>query len=113
MPKAEEIDPGFTTADAGNPSITYLTGSLQIRFVDWRELVVTVIFRDVCRFEWTDEPDDYFDGEPDDGTCVVRKSGWVPRGAAANCKHYRINFNASGGRLDVACNSFEVSNEIS
>lgn len=26
-----------------------------------------------------DEPDDYFDGEPHDGTCVVRNSGWIPR----------------------------------
>ena len=109
MPTVELIDPGFTTADAGYPSMSYDNGNLQLRFVDWRERPVLVTFHDVRRFEWSDEPDDYFDGEPYDGTCVILKSGWVPRIAADECQHYRLNFNACGGRLDVACVSLDVA----
>ena len=63
MPDIEQIDPGFTTADADYPTMSYDGGDLQLRFIDWRERPVLVTFRDVSRFEWSDEPDDYFDGE--------------------------------------------------
>lgn len=111
MPKVELINPGFTTADAGYPSMRYESGNLQLRFNDWRERSVLVTFHNVRRFEWSDEPDDFFDGEPFDGTCLIRKSGWVPRNAAGECQHYRLNFNACGGRLDVACVSLDVAEE--
>ena len=111
MPNAERLDPGFSTADADYPSMSYDGGELQLRFLDWREQPILVTFRDVSRFEWSDEPDDYFDGEPHDGTCIVRKSGWIPRIAGDACQHYRLNFNAGGGRLDVACVSFDGTDE--
>jgi hypothetical protein len=111
MPTVKQVDPGFTTADADCPSMSYDGGSLELRFVDWRGRAVLVTFHNVTRFEWSDEPDDYFDGEPHDGTCVIRKSGWVPRTAAHECKHYRLNFIACGGRLDVACLSLDVAEE--
>ena len=109
MPTAELIEPGFTLADAERPSMSYEGGNLILTFVDWRERFFRVTFRDVCRFEWSDEPDDYFDGEPHDGTCVVRNSGWIPRIANHNCQHYRLNFNACGGRLEVACDAIELA----
>jgi hypothetical protein len=109
MPTVKLIHPGFTTADAGYPSMNFDNGNLQLRFVDWRERPVLVMFHDVCRFEWSEEPDDYLEGEPYDGTCVIWKSEWVPRDAADECQHYRLNFNACGGRLDVACVSFAVA----
>lgn len=111
MPIAQQIDPGFSTADAEFPSMSFDKGSLELRFVDWRERSVLVTFRGVSRFEWSDEPDDSFRGEPHDGTCVIRKSGCVPRLAADECQHYRLNFNACGGRLDVACVSFDVAHD--
>jgi hypothetical protein len=111
MPTAERIDPGFTTADAEYPSMSFDGRELQLRFADWREQPVLITFRDVSRFEWSDEPDDYFDGEPYDGTSVVRNSGWIPRIAADGSQHLRLNFNACGGRLDVACLSFDVADE--
>lgn len=111
MPNAKQIDPGFTTADADHPSMSYKGGDLQLRFVDWRQRTVLVTFHAVSRFEWSDEPDDYFEGEPYDGTCVIRRSGWIPRIAAGDCQHYRLNFNTVGGRLDVACRSFNVADE--
>jgi hypothetical protein len=111
MPTAEQIDPGFSTADADYPSMNFDNGNLQLRFVDWRERSVLVTFRDVRRFEWADKPDDSLEGEPYDGTCVIRKSGWVSRIAADECQHYRLNFNACGGRFDVACVSFDVAEE--
>ncbi len=46
--------------------MSYEGGNLILTFVDWRERSVRVTFRGVCRFEWSDEPDDYFDGEPHD-----------------------------------------------
>ena len=109
MPIAEPIDPGFSTADADHPSMSYVEGTLQLRFVDWRERPVLVTFRDVCRFEWSDEPEDYFEGEPYDGTCIVKKPGWIPHADAKDCQHYRLNFNGCGGRLDVGCISFDVN----
>lgn len=107
MPVARAIDLGFSTADATRPTISYERGSVSISFVDWRETKVTVVFQDVVRFEWSDEPDDYFDGEPLDGTCVVRNSGWVPR-SEVKCRHHRLNFNDCGGRLDIACGAVDV-----
>ena len=109
MPTVELIEPGFTLADAEHPSMSYEGGNLILTFVDWRERSVRVTFRDVCRFEWSDEPDDYFDGEPHAGTCVVRNSGWIPRIADRHCQHYRLNFNACGGRLEVACDAIDVA----
>ena len=111
MATVEQINPGFTIADADYPSMSYDRGNLQLRFVDWRERHVLMTFHDVSRFEWTDEPDDYFDGEPYDGTCVVQKSEWIPRTAADECRYYRLNFNDCGGRLDVACVSLDVAED--
>ncbi|EMI46044.1 hypothetical protein [Rhodopirellula sp. SWK7] len=111
MPTAETIDPGFSTADADHPSIFYAGGKLTLTFLDWREQPIRVVFRDVTRFEWTDDPDDYFDGEPYDGTCVVRDSRWPPDIADTKCEHYRLNFNDCGGRLDVACESFDMETQ--
>ncbi len=109
MPNARRIDLGFTTADADLPTMSYDSGVVRLRFLDWRERPVVVTFRGVSRFEWTDEPDDFFPGEPPDGTCIVQKSGWIPPMAAVACQHYRLNFNACGGRLDVACVACEVA----
>jgi hypothetical protein len=108
-PTVELIQPGFTTADASYPSITFERGDLVLSFVDWRDRYVNVTFRNVCRFEWSDEPDDHFEGEPHDGSCVVRNSRWIPRVAETSSKHFRVNFNASGGRLDIACPGFEIN----
>ena len=111
MPIAEPVKLGFSTADADHPSMTYNAGDLALMFRDWQEQQVCVIFRGVSRFEWTDEPDDYFDGEPYDGACLVLDSGWPPQHARSTCKHYRLNFNACGGRLDVACESIGMENQ--
>ena len=104
MATVEPIELGFSTADADYPSMTYDSGNLALMFRDWREQSVLVVFRDVARFSWTDEPDVHLDSEPYDGSCVVLDSDWVPK-HATKCKHYRVNFNACGGRLDVACES--------
>ena len=111
MPIAKQIDPGFSTADADHPTISYAEGTLQLGFVDWRDQSVLVTFRDVCRFEWSDEADDFFEGEPDDGTCIVKKSGWVPTVDSKDYEHYRLNFNGCGGRLNIACRSFDVDHD--
>ncbi|KLU01986.1 hypothetical protein RISK_006170 [Rhodopirellula islandica] len=108
MPIAEIIHPGFSTADGEVTSISYDGSDVTLRFLDWREHQICVVFRDVTRFEWTDEPDDLFEGEPYDGTCVVRNSAWPPIVAESKWEHYRLNFNACGGRLDVACESFAM-----
>lgn len=109
MPNAVKLNLGFSTADADHPSLTYDCGNLQLRFVDWQDVHVLVTFYDVRRFEWTDEPDDYFNGEPYDGTCLIQNSRWAPSIDTKEFQHYRLNFNASGGRLEVACVSLEVS----
>lgn len=110
MAVAEPIDLGFSTADAEYPSLTFSRGVLTLAFIDWREDDVRVSFRDVCRFEWLDEvPDgDQIAGERWDGTSMIHDSDWIPAVAPNTCKHYRLNFNDCGGRLDVACESFEV-----
>ncbi len=110
MATAEPIDPGFSTADAEYPSLTFSRGDLALAFRDWREDDVRVVFRDVWRFDWLDEvPDgEQIAGERWDGTSVIHDSRWIPSTATDACKHYRLNFNDCGGRLDVACESFEV-----
>ncbi|TWU05388.1 hypothetical protein Poly21_57050 [Allorhodopirellula heiligendammensis] len=106
MPTAETIDLGFSTADAEHPVISYMNGDLTLTFLDWREQPIRVVVRDVTRFEWSGESAAHLKGEPLDGTCVARDSVWVPRKAGNRCEHYCLNFNACGGRLDVACESF-------
>lgn len=111
MPSAKPVDLGFTTADANYLSMACDAANLSLMFRDRQERQLCVIFRDVSRFEWTDEPDDRFDGEPNDGSCVVLDSGWPPRHSRTSCKHYRLNFSARGGRLDVACRSVGVEEQ--
>ena len=110
MATAKHIDPGFSTADAENPVLNFSGGELVLEFRDWREDKIRVVFQNVWRFDWLDEvPDgDQIVGERWDGTSVIHDSDWVPATATDDCKHYRLHFNECGGRLDVACEFFEV-----
>ena len=111
MATAKPIDLGFSTADAEGPSLTFSRGEVKLTFRDWREANVRVVFHDVWRFDWLDEvPEgDRIPGERWDGTSIVHDSDWIPSTATNACKHYRLNFNDSGARLDIACESFEVA----
>ncbi len=108
MPIVEHVELGFSTADAERPTLLYEESDLVLSFVDWQGQVVQVIFRQVIRFEWTDNPEEYFDGEPVDGVCRVVKSGWLPSALNRRHEHYRLNFNAIGGRLEVGCRDVDV-----
>jgi hypothetical protein len=46
-----------------------------------------------------------------DAAARILKSGWVPPNAAGECQHYRLNFNACSGRLDVPCFFLDVAEE--
>ena len=108
MATAEPIYPDFSIADAEHPSISYDSGDVTLTFLDWREQSVCVVFHHVVRFQWTDDWDDPIEGELYDGTTLIKQSDWVPKHLRIPAKHYRLNFNACGGRLDIACKSFEV-----
>jgi hypothetical protein len=108
MPIVEDVELGFSTADAHRPTLFYGESNLVLSYVDWQGQVVQVIFRKVIRFEWTDDPEEFFDGEPLDGVCLVVKSGWLPSVLNRRHKHYRLNFNAIGGRLEVGCKAVDI-----
>ena len=108
----ESINLGFSTADAEGVQLHFERGDLILRFVDWQEKEVQVVFREVLGFKWNDELDPI--DHRDDCCYRVDESPWLKEqtGLAAidplsGYSHLRLCFNACG-MLDVLARSHEV-----
>lgn len=99
----QEVDLGFSPADAELPRLSYAGADLTVHFVDWSEQVREVKFCGVLGFRWQAFNND---APRDDASYEVVNSKWLETQAtlvdepADQYKHYRICFNRHGA-LDV------------
>ena len=108
----ESINLGFSTADAEGVQLHFERGDLVLRFVDWQEKPVQVVFRKVLGFKWDDELDPV--DHRDDCCYRIADSAWLTNQTALAAidtpheySHLRLCFNACG-MLDVLARSVEV-----
>ena len=101
---------GIHTADAEQIEISFVNGSLRIRYVDWKEQRRETVLPATLAFRWQE----YDDRAPprDDTTYEVRESTWLASqliGASNGelFRHYKLCFNTSGV-LDVICREVVV-----
>lgn len=102
---------GFSTADAGRPSINYERGTLTIQFVDWQERLITIQFVETVAFQWCEEPELPAAIRADTSYEVIH-SAWLAQQAArrasdADSRHYKLCFNAVGV-LDIISGPFAL-----
>lgn len=93
----------FSTADAENPEILFFGDSLRVRFKDWQERIVVVIFDHVIAYSWDDGDASVEHGHRDDCAYLVLGSPWLARHRTAEnlrvepeTKHFKLCFNAIG-----------------
>jgi hypothetical protein len=84
------------------PSLVYERGALRVRFLDWRERCVELVFRGAIAFSWDDGDAAWCAGHRDDASYIVNGSGWLRRHvevgtieAASEHRHYKLCFNAA------------------
>ena len=105
-------DVSFSTADADLPSIAFdVSNTLYLEFMDWREKIVRLKFKEVLGFKW--DEGDIHQGEKDDVTYEIVNSQWLRRlkehnVAGEDHRHYKLCFNASGN-FDVLFSGLEIS----
>ena len=110
----EPLHESFSAADAEYPHIELASGCLRVRFTDWREETVTLLFRDVVAFSW-DEGDAALNASHRDDCCyIVHESPWLARHRevgtiipAEDRRHFKLCFNAAGV-LQVLASTLEV-----
>jgi len=108
------LNPGFSTADAGYPSISSSPGKLNMAFNNSSSRLVLVEFSGVPAFRWQEGELPLAPGEPYDGSCELFGTEWLSQhtegrtmNSGPQLRHLRFNFNAWGS-LDVLCSSFSV-----
>ena len=113
MERAEIIDPGFSTADAGFPEFNMYEGDLTLKFTGWQGIQREVLFLDPVAFKWQ-IIETFFEGEEYDRSHVITNSEWLAEhikqgeiGTQEEYKHYKFNFNGNG-QLEVISNGFTV-----
>jgi hypothetical protein len=104
MPETFELlDALFSTADAEAPVLAYERGALRVRFLDWRDQWVELVFREAVAFSWDDGDAAWCDAHRDDDCYIVAGSNWLRRHvdvgtieSASEHRHYKLCFNAVG-----------------
>ena len=100
MEIAEQVNLGFSTADAEDVEYSYSEGSATIKFQDWQEKSISVLFTDVLAIKWQ-EADTSTLHERDDETYEIINSEWLGihskqnfTDSNVNYHHYKLCFNA-------------------
>jgi len=114
--RAKIIDPGFSIADAKHPSVSSSDSGLIIRFRDWRDDPIEVLFVDAISYRWDEIDWDLVKGEHSDCTHAIENSEWMAEHLVQNFfsgddgfAHYRLNF--SMGTLEVISRHIESRTE--
>ncbi len=115
---AKLINPGFSTADADYPDIHLLNGDLFVRFQDWQEKTIDVVFVDTIAHHWQ-SAEILLENERNDSCYEISHSRWlfdhVQQGiidTIEDYQHYRFNFNTCGQLAVLARNYRQVTVEI-
>jgi hypothetical protein len=102
----------FSTADGVVRGLEYgIDRTLRLQFVDWQELLVSVLFEDVIAFKWQ-EAEELQPDEPFDGAYEILDSPWIGMHSnqgmlddAIRYRHLKFNFNSCGS-LELICSGF-------
>lgn len=110
----EPLAAPLSTADAELPDVLFERGHLRVRFRDWREQLVTLLFHDVVAFAWDQGGAALNASHRDDCSYEVLGSGWLQRHIEVGTiepdeaqHHYKLCFNAAGV-LQVLASRLEV-----
>ena len=111
---AIELKEGFSVADADYPEISLNDGILVVRFIDWQERTVSLLFLNTCAFKWQEASSR--GPEPRDDTAYeIVNSEWVAkhlveqvRAPEEKFRHFKLCFNACGV-LEVIASKIEVA----
>ncbi|PCJ55341.1 MAG: hypothetical protein COA79_21095 [Planctomycetota bacterium] len=102
MTLAKIIQPGFSTADAEYPEIIIESNGIVLKFVDWQENKVEILFAEAVAYKWQ-TIETLIEGEADDCSHIIEDSEWVNEhinqdiiGPNDNYIHYKLNFNSTG-----------------
>lgn len=112
MQIANQIEPGFSTADAEYPEIKQEDGDLTLCFKDWQERSVEVFFGDTIAFKWQ-MAESLLENERDDCCYEIIGSEWLElhrkKGEIGpeEYNHYKFNFNAVG-QFEVLAQCYTV-----
>lgn len=105
---------GVQTADAEQVELRFLSGQLELRYVDWREQPQEMVFHEVLAFKWLEQ--DSVSVPRDDTTYEVLGSALLSEHVVIGATHityahYKLCFNACG-TLDVVCQAVTPSSEV-
>ena len=102
MEIAKLLEPGFSTADADPLEIRQEDGDVHLRFKDWQERIVEVLFADAIAHKW-ESIESFYERERNDSCYEILGSSWIAEhiqqrviAESAEYKHYKLNFNAWG-----------------
>ena len=103
----KDVDLGWTTADAEDPTLSYDGTDLRVEFVDWQEQLVRLVFRNCHMFSWEEIPAS-FELWPD-RTYSCTGSSWQGADSVKpeQLKHWVLCFNASYFWLQVLAERLE------
>lgn len=115
MPETfQSLNASFSTADAETPVLAYERGSLRVRFLDWQERCVELVFHEAVAFSWDEGDAAWCATHRDDACYIVAGSDWLRRHidvgtieSASGHRHYKLCFNAAGV-LQVIARSLDV-----
>ena len=103
-----------STADASHPEVSFRDGGLTLRFTDYCERPICLIFTDVVAFRWQDEmplPAEV----RDDAAYEVFSSPLVAELAVSGaltpgttCRHFMLCFNEAGAALEVVAAGMQM-----
>lgn len=103
-----ELESNFSTADAEDPIIQFDGSDLSIKFENWQEETVCIVFKETDMFAWQQIHGDFT--EAPDNKYQVLDSEWLTQAKEyePELKHYKLCFNASYYALDVLASSLEI-----
>ena len=111
MERAIILEPGFSTADADYPDICDTEAGLLVKFNDWQENNIEVLFSEAIAFKWQ-LIETFIEGEEYDRCHEIENSMWLKEHYKQgelekneSYKHYKFNFNACG-QLEVLASGF-------
>jgi len=130
----EEIDLGFSTADAEIESINYYKGQFELKIIDWQERRLKIKFNDVLAYslqfmsyeiKFDEKTSRYMRYSDYDNDTIynVKDSKWLAKQIemctnpyystekTEHLKHYKLCFNMNDEELDIICSEETIVEE--
>jgi len=113
MEIAELLKLSFSTADAEYPEIHQENGGVILRFIDWQERNIEVLFIDAIAHKWH-MIEFFLEGERNDSIYKILDSNWLAEHlnqevirSMDKYKHFKFNFNRCG-QFEILATEYTV-----